>query len=228
MQHQSVTPFAFGDRSVRTVMLDGAPWFVAKDVAELLGYPNAAAAISRHCKGVAKHDPLPTAGGIQQVRVIAEPDVWRLIIGSKRPEALAIERWLFEEVLPTLRRTGSYAIAAPAANDPLIELQSRVDELEYHLERVERVVFPLPAAARAVPVPALPADDLGESVLAFICRHPGQVVTQRDLTHGIRAARKPHALVMTLAGLLESGQIVPARSPVGQLGRPRHGYQLAA
>ena len=103
-----IIPFAFDSRAVRSLMLDGEPWFVAKDIAELLGYANHADAIAKHCKGVAKRYPLQTVGGAQETRIIAEPDVWRLIVRSKLPEAQAIEAWLFEEVLPRLRRTGRY------------------------------------------------------------------------------------------------------------------------
>ena len=109
----SVTPFVFpGDgKAIRSLILpNGEPGFVGKDVAERLGYANPSDAIGRHCKGVAIHYPLPTAGGLQQTRILTEPDVLRLIVSSSLPEAEAFERWVFEEVLPSIRRTGGYTM----------------------------------------------------------------------------------------------------------------------
>lgn len=92
---------------------NGTPLFVAKDVAKTLGYANTKDAIARHCKGVAKHHPLPTQGGTQAVRVIYEPDVYRLIFGSKLQSATQFQDWVFNEVLPSIRKTGTYT--APVA-----------------------------------------------------------------------------------------------------------------
>lgn len=107
----------FDDRPVRVVVVHGEPWFVAKDVAEILGYSNTNDAISTHCKGVAKRYPLETPGGVQELRVIAEPDLYRLIVGSHLPAAEAFERWLFEDVLPAIRKTGRYSVTAEARKE---------------------------------------------------------------------------------------------------------------
>ena len=109
----AITPYNFEGLTVRTVMVDGEPHFVGKDVADALGYVDATTAIRSHCKGVQKLHPLPTAGGAQNVRVLAEPDVLRLIVGSTLPAAVRFERWVFEDVLPSIRRTGSYGVASP-------------------------------------------------------------------------------------------------------------------
>jgi prophage antirepressor-like protein len=104
-------PFCFGSASVRVVIDEkGEPLFVGRDVCDVLGYANAADAIAKHCKGVARRYPLQTAGGMQEVRVLAEPDVLRLIISCSLPAAQAFERWVFEEVLPKIHRTGSYSM----------------------------------------------------------------------------------------------------------------------
>ncbi len=98
----------FEDRPVRIVEEDGQTFFVGKDVCALLGYSNPNKAMKDHCKGITKRYPLSTSGGTQTVRVIGEPDVMRLICGSKLPEAVRFEKWVFEEVLPTIRKTGAY------------------------------------------------------------------------------------------------------------------------
>lgn len=113
--------FHFVSQSIRVVVIDEVPWFVAKDVAEALGYANPTDAITRHCKGVVKRYPLSTPGGIQEVRILSEPNVYRLVAGSNLPQAEKFEAWLFEEVLPAIRQTGRYEIPAPVgpAEEPI-------------------------------------------------------------------------------------------------------------
>ncbi len=91
---------------VRTVEIDGKPYFAGKDIANALGYSNPRDAISRHCKGVVKHDTFKEGG--QNISLIPEGDMYRLITHSKLESAERFESWVFDEVLPTLRKTGSY------------------------------------------------------------------------------------------------------------------------
>lgn len=102
-----------GAAKVRTVIIGEEIWFVAKDVCDVLGYTNHRKAASDHCKGVTKCYPLQTAGGKQEIRILSEADVMRLICSSKLPAAQRFERWVFEVVLPSIRKTGKYE--APAA-----------------------------------------------------------------------------------------------------------------
>lgn len=101
--------FNFQNHQVRVVLDENnKPMFVAKDVADILGYARTRDAISQHCTGCVKHRPLETNGGVQNMRVIYEPDVYRLIFGSKLPSAKQFQNWVFEEVLPSIRSQGSY------------------------------------------------------------------------------------------------------------------------
>lgn len=94
--------------SVRTLeTIDGKVLFCGKDIAEALGYRDTAYAISAHCKGV-EEIPTPTAGGIQKMKFISEGDLYRLITHSKLPNAGRFEIWVFDEVLPTIRKYGGY------------------------------------------------------------------------------------------------------------------------
>ena len=107
----AIIPFQFETHAVRTVIDEnGGLWFVGKDVAGVLGYANHSDAFSKHCKGIAKRYPLQTPGGMQEVRLISEPDMFRLVVNSKLPSAERFEQWVFEEVLPSIRKTGRYAI----------------------------------------------------------------------------------------------------------------------
>ncbi|MFT9059732.1 phage antirepressor KilAC domain-containing protein [Bifidobacterium aquikefiri] len=112
MTNTSISNFAFKGANVRAFEdADGKPLFCAKDVAEALGYKNTNDAISAHCKGVVNRYPLETAGGIQQMTFIGEGDLYRLIASSKLPAAQEFESWIFDEVIPSIRRHGAYMSA---------------------------------------------------------------------------------------------------------------------
>ncbi|WP_006786910.1 Bro-N domain-containing protein [Thiorhodospira sibirica] len=115
----SVIPFQFDHLDIRVLLLEGQPWFIAKDVAVALGYTDAKQAIRNHCKyakslnaiGVSIQHPY-TDQALRldpQTKLIPEPDVYRLILRSKLPSAARFEAWVMEEVLPTIRRTGGYS-----------------------------------------------------------------------------------------------------------------------
>ena len=140
----NLTPFSFKGTPVRVVTDEhGEPWFVAKDACDLLGYVNPSDAVGRHCKGVVKRYPLQTAGGMQEVRVLSEGDTLRLIVNSTMPAAQEFESWVFDEVLPTIRRTGSYQRPMTPAEQLLAQAQTMVTlerqqaEQQLALERVE-------------------------------------------------------------------------------------------
>lgn len=95
----------FGE--LRVLEQDGKPYFPATACAKVLGYKRPADAITAHCKGSVKYR-VPTNGGNQELKFIPEGDLYRLIVHSKLPAAERFEKWVFDEVLPSIRRTGSY------------------------------------------------------------------------------------------------------------------------
>ena len=95
----------FGE--VRTILEGETLLFCGSDIAKALGYARPGKAIIDHCKGVLKRDTL-TSGGMQSLSYIPEGDVYRLIVHSKLPAAEKFEHWLFDEVVPTIRKTGGY------------------------------------------------------------------------------------------------------------------------
>lgn len=101
--------------SLETLLIDGKPYFVANDVARALGYKKPRNAIATHCKAALKQGYL-TDGGIQETNFIPEGDVWRLIIRFNLPQAEKYERWVFDEVLPAIRKHGMYATDELIAN----------------------------------------------------------------------------------------------------------------
>lgn len=111
-----VIPFFFGADAVRVIKVGSDPWFVARDVAAVLGYAVPDKAVRDHCKG-ATDSVAPTAGGAQRVKIIPERDVYRLVMRSKLPAAEKFEEWVVGEVLPTIRKTGSFVQGAVQALD---------------------------------------------------------------------------------------------------------------
>jgi hypothetical protein len=100
--------FSFEDRPVRSVVKDGQTWFVAADVCAVLEHPNPRQVISRlddDEKGVLNVD---TLGGSQEMNVVNESGVYNLIFTSRKPQARAFRRWVTDEVLPSIRKTGRY------------------------------------------------------------------------------------------------------------------------
>ena len=100
--------------------INGKPYFPAAKCAGILGYSNPLKAIRDHCKGV-NESCTPTSGGIQTIKVIPEGDLYRLIVRSNMPKAQEFERWVFDEVLPRIRQTGSYSQAPKTPAEALLQ-----------------------------------------------------------------------------------------------------------
>ena len=128
--------------SVRIIEENNSFLFCASDVAKALGYSNIHSALQRHCKGVVKRDTVTSTRGVQALTYIPEGDVYRLIVHSKLPSAERFERWVFDEVLPSLRKNGIYI------TDPLVKQFARdpdfahavVDALYEQTDRVNRLL----------------------------------------------------------------------------------------
>ena len=93
---------------IRTIELEGKPYFMASDVAKALGYIRLNDAINQHCRATVKHSTL-ISGKMQEVNFIGEGDMYRLITHSKLESAERFETWVFDEVLPSIRKHGIYA-----------------------------------------------------------------------------------------------------------------------
>lgn len=121
----SSSSFSFGESKVEVRFeKNDKIWFSAKDVGICLGYKNIRDALIRHCreKGVVKYDVL-TKGGKQQVSFIDEPNLYRLIMASKMESAEIFQDWVTEEVLPSIRKTGTYSVNEPKIiQQPLITI----------------------------------------------------------------------------------------------------------
>lgn len=121
--------FNYGEHAVRTVEVDGEPWFVLRDICDVLNIGNTsdvARRLEEDEKGV---DLIDTPSGTQKMTVINEPGLYNVILRSDKPEAHDFKRWITHEVLPAIRKTGGYAVQPKTAAE-MFALQAQVN-LEY-------------------------------------------------------------------------------------------------
>ena len=106
---QDISTFSFHNNSIRCILINGEPWFLANDVCHVLGYKSLRDALKRHTssKDVVKHDTL-TKGGKQAISYVNESGLYCLIFGSKLPAAEDFKKWVTSEVLPAIRKYGRY------------------------------------------------------------------------------------------------------------------------
>ena len=125
---------------IRTVTINNEPWFVSKDVATALGYSNSRDAISKHVfdddKGVAKCD---TPSGRQEMSVINESGLYALIFGSKLDSAKRFKHWVTSEVLPSIRRSGSYQKSLTPEQMMRIQLEM-IDDVSGRVTKLENTM----------------------------------------------------------------------------------------
>jgi prophage antirepressor-like protein len=132
----------FGD--IRTVEIDGEVWFVGKDVAEALGYEKPSDAVRKHVddddKGISK---METPSGMQNMTIINESGLYALVFGSKLDSAKKFKKWVTSEVLPAIRKNGSYTMPI-STNDKIMllaqghmELQQEVDSIKKDMESLK-------------------------------------------------------------------------------------------
>lgn len=144
MTSSQLQSFNFQSEAVRVINRNGDPWFVAKDIGDILGYKDPTNAVKLHCKGVAKHH-LPTSSGIQEFNIIPERDVYRLIMRSKLPAAERFEEWVVGEVLPCIRQTGAYMTPEQiekvlCSPDSIINLANQIKSLQAQVQVKDNVI----------------------------------------------------------------------------------------
>lgn len=126
---------------IRTMVIEGQPWFVGKDVARALGYKNISDALNKHVfdedKGVAKCD---TLGGNQIMTIVSESGMYSLIFGSKLERAKSFKHWVTSKVLPDIRKTGMYATDELINNpDLLIQVATQLKEERQARQELEHI-----------------------------------------------------------------------------------------
>ncbi len=136
-----VKAFNFESNEVRTVLIDDEPWFVGKDVATILGYKNTNDAMSRHVDVDDKRGArITTPGGKQQMNIINESGVFALIFGSELDSAKRFKKWVTSEVLPSIRKTGSYSVQPMDDFDKIALIAKGTTKLKEQVNGIETKV----------------------------------------------------------------------------------------
>lgn len=137
--------FNFSGNEIRVINKDGQPWWVAKDVCDSLEMTNSRMAIDRLDEDEKGVSSIYTLGGMQQLQIVNEAGLYTLILSSRKPEAKQFKRWITHEVIPSIRKTGSYSIptltpdeAMAIALQQTAKMMKKVPELESKIEQVER------------------------------------------------------------------------------------------
>lgn len=140
-----LAPFMFDGRQVRAgVDEDGSPWFVAQDACEVLDIgTDQTRRLDADEKGLRS---IQTPSGAQQMVVVNEPGLYALVFGSRKPEAKAFKRWIRHEVLPAIRKTGSYSLPVPALPKTFAEaLRLAADQQDVITAQAEQLAAAAPA-----------------------------------------------------------------------------------
>ncbi|HEB2280926.1 TPA: ORF6C domain-containing protein [Staphylococcus aureus] len=133
---QELQTFNFEELPVRTLEVDGEPYFIGKDVADILGYANGRDALSKHVDAEDKlMSQIATAGQNRNVTIINESGLYSLIFSSKLENAKQFKRWVTSEVLPTLRKTGAYQVPS----DPMQALRLMFEATEQTKQEIKNV-----------------------------------------------------------------------------------------
>jgi prophage antirepressor-like protein len=126
-ERPAVFTFPVTGQRVRTVQINGEPWFVGADVTTILGYANGNRDLNRHVPERHRRGyRIGTPSGDQQMSIVDEPGVYRLIMRSNQAQAETFQDWIAEEVLPSIRKTGSYSVAKPMDELELAERNVRL------------------------------------------------------------------------------------------------------
>lgn len=150
--------FRYQDNEVRTVEINGEPWFVLKDVCAVLGIGNSRMVFDRldsDEKGVSQID---TPGGLQNVNIINESGLYNVILRSDKPEAKPFRKWVTSEVLPSIRKTGGYGqkVLSPVE---MFAMQAQINlEQERRLKAVEQKQAVLDGVMDVMAAPMLAED----------------------------------------------------------------------
>ncbi len=144
-----IVPFQFDQHAVRVhIDASGEPWFVAADVCAALALPETHKAVARLDDDEKDRNSIPTPGGVQEMTVVNESGLFNLVLGSRKPEARRFKRWVTHDVLPSIRKTGAYAVPGSVAALPA-PAQDRVTAILMIGEAVAKVPGVRPGIAMA-------------------------------------------------------------------------------
>lgn len=179
-------PFSYGDRPVRVVKIDGEPWFVLSDLCKVLDIGNSRMVTTRLDEGcVSQADVTDALGRDRATTVVNEAGMYEVVIRSDKPEAVAFRRWITSEVLPQIRKTGSYGtpdLAGAIAELDTMQWVGIATKLTQRAELAEKQVEQLTPGASAWEHLASTADDYSvQQAATILARDPSIKVGRQRL-----------------------------------------------
>lgn len=130
--------FLYEGSPIRVIVKDGTPWWMVKDVCDVLGHSDASTAVRRLDDDEKLTQTMFVSGQNREVWLVNEPGLYSLILRSRKPDAKRFKRWITHEVLPSIRQTGTYAVATPKTNaEFLLEVAKQLVEQETRIQHIE-------------------------------------------------------------------------------------------
>ena len=169
--------FSYGDNTVRTVLIDGEAWLVAKDVCDVLGLTNSRMAVQELDEDEKGVSSVYTPGGMQDMTIVSEAGLYKLVFNSRKPEAKAFSRWVRHEVLPSIRQTGSYHIKEDKA-----ALATQMKALDVERAKILQHMLDAPAAPLSEESRAVIQHEMFKIVTGEQCLSMLPVVTEKYYT----------------------------------------------
>lgn len=218
-QSRAVTVFNFQGNDLRVKMVDGEPWFVVSDACKFLEIANIGNAISRLDRdGVRQADVIDSLGRMQSTAIANEPNLYRLIFRSDKPEAKAFQDWVYNEVLPSIRKTGGYGFSQDMSW--LTDFNQEIDQTIGHIALCQRMLESMKKQQRqlAGQEPSKPASKVRAHDPAYIeaeiVRHLGRrgPLTLSALGGSYMKWCDPFELEQAMQRLVLAGRVQPKKS----------------
>jgi prophage antirepressor-like protein len=211
----NIIPFTYKGQNVRTMMRDGELWWVASDVCKILEIANVGNAISRlDGDGIRRADVTDSLGRLQEMAIVNEPNLYRLIFRSDKLEAKRFQNWVYKEVLPSIRKTGTYSVQplqggiGEIVSDPKL-----LTKYIYHLQGLQEVLYP-----EHIEQPLPPDEQMKQDVLRIL-KNVGKPLTPSMLRYSYFKSTPKEALQRTCEELHLSGKLtkeVTRHAPEGR------------
>lgn len=133
----NIIPFNYNSNQIRIIVKDGEPWFVAKDVCDILELGDTSKAVSRLPEAMRGTNTIPTPGGNQEMLTVTEAGLYKLVFTSRKPEAEKFTDWVATEVIPSIRKTGQYISKPVTALEALAQTVQVLQEQDARLKQLE-------------------------------------------------------------------------------------------
>jgi prophage antirepressor-like protein len=138
-ENYQIVPFSFENHTVRTVTVENESWFIAKDVCEILSLDNVSEKIRSFPSNELTSVQLMSGGQNRKMAAVNEPGLYRLVFQSRKPEAERFKTWIFNEVLPQIRKTGSYGNEGEACAGKIYRLFSACQDMT--IQKMNKIIY---------------------------------------------------------------------------------------